>query len=83
MLERVTSPVWHRFEIDGEAYYWTAYPSETRIGDGPWSPTEYLTVSRAADTPGVGQGFPSGTVVTEQNAIDLVRLVKSERGRFL
>jgi hypothetical protein len=80
MLESVDSPAWRRFEIDGETYYWTAYPSQTRIGEGPWSPIEYLTVSRAVDTPGVGEGFPSGAVVTEQNAIDLVRLVKSERG---
>ncbi len=48
--------------------------------DGPSSPNEDLTVSRAVDAPGVGQSFPSGTVVTEQNAIDLVRVVKSERG---
>jgi hypothetical protein len=68
---------WHRFDLDGERYYWTSYPSEHRVGDGPWQPDEYLTVSRSPNTPGVGMVLPAGTVVTEQHAIDLVRLAKA------
>jgi hypothetical protein len=69
--------VWHRFTVDGETYFWTAYPSELRSGDGPWQPTEYLTVSRAPDTAGIGRTFPVGTALAEEDAVDLVRLSKA------
>jgi hypothetical protein len=76
------APVWHRFEVDGETYYWTTYASERRIGTVPLEPTEHLDVARAPNTPGVGHAYPPGTVVTEQHAIDLVRLVMFELRHF-
>ncbi len=69
--------VWHRFTVDGETYFWTAHPSEHRSGHGPSQPDEYLTVSRAPDTAGIGRTFPVGNVLTEQDAADLVRLFKA------
>ena len=68
---------WHEFTVDGETYYWTAYRSMHRIDKGPWEPMEFLTVSRRADAPGVGEVLPVGTTVTEQHAAALVRRFKS------
>ncbi len=68
--------VWRSVDVDGETYYWTAYPSQQQVGHGPWEPIEYLTVSRRAETPGIGASHPAGAVVTEQHAIDLIRLAK-------
>ncbi len=69
-------------DVDGETYYWTAYPSEQKVGDGPWTPIDYLNVSRKPNASGIGMAYPPGTVITEQHAIDLVRLAKAE-GREL
>jgi hypothetical protein len=69
--------VWHRLTVDGETYFWTAYSSQHRSGDGPWQPDEYLTVSRAPDIAGIGRTFPVGTVLTEEDAADLVRLSRA------
>jgi hypothetical protein len=68
---------WHRFTVDGETYFWTAYASEQRSGDGPWESIEYLNVTRAPDAAGVGRTFPVGTALAEQDAVDLVRLCKA------
>ena len=76
------APTWHRINVDGEVYYWTVYPSEQQVGGGPWTPIEYLNVSRQPNTPGIGRGYPAGTVVTEQHAVDLVRLAKAELPEF-
>jgi hypothetical protein len=73
-------PAWRRFVVDGEPFYWRTYPSKTRKSDGPWKPVENLDVTRIPDTPGVGRSLPAGAVVTEQDAIDLVRLFK-DHGR--
>jgi hypothetical protein len=78
----VTHPVWHRFEVDGETYYWRTYPSEQGVNGGSWEPIENLDVARLPDTPGVGQSFPAGTVVVEQDAIDLVRFVQTKLPTF-
>jgi hypothetical protein len=77
----VTLSVWHPFTVNGETYYWTAYPSSQKTGDGPWEPMEYLTVSRQPDTPGVGWPLPQGTQVTEAHAVELVRLVHADGRR--
>jgi hypothetical protein len=69
--------VWHRIDVYGDTYYWTAYASKHKVGDGPWEADEYLTVSRQPDTAGMGAVYPRGTVVTEQHAIDLVRLARA------
>lgn len=74
----VDEPIWRPIDVDGETYYWTVYPSEQRVGDGPWMPIEYLNVSRKANTPGVGAGYPPGTAVSEEQAMALVRLAKVE-----
>jgi hypothetical protein len=78
----VQSPSWHCIDVDGETYFWTTYPSQQRVGDGPRQPIEYVNVSRKPNTPGIGACHPPGTVITEQHAIDLVRLAKAE-GRDL
>jgi hypothetical protein len=75
-------PVWTSFNVDGETYYWTAYASERKVGDGPWEPIESLSVSRRPDTPGIGASHPVGTRITEQHAIDLVRLAKAHGRDF-
>jgi hypothetical protein len=80
LSENVDWPLWRGFEVDGETYYWTAYPSKKRTGEGPWEPVEYLTVSRRPESPGVGQAFPAGEAVTEQHAVGLVRRFK-DNGR--
>jgi hypothetical protein len=41
-------------------------------------PIEYLNVSRMPNTPGIGAGYPPGTIVTDQQAMELVRLAKAE-----
>ena len=78
----MTSPAWHRFEVDGETYYWRTYPSEWRTGQGPWVGVESLEVSRQPDTPGVARSHPAGTTVTEEHAVELVRLFR-EGGRSI
>jgi hypothetical protein len=75
-------PAWHRFQLDGETFYWRTYPSEQSVNGGSWAPIENLDVARLPDTPGVGRSFPAGTVVVEQHAIDLVRLVQTELPKF-
>jgi hypothetical protein len=74
----VDEPIWRRIDVDGETYNWTVYPSEQRVGDGPWMPIEYLNVSRMPNTAGIGAGYPPGTVVTEHQVMELVRLAKAE-----
>jgi hypothetical protein len=69
--------VWTSFVVDGETYYWTAYASARQVGNGPWAPVENLDVSRRPDTAGIGRTLPAGTLVTEQHAVDLVRLGKA------
>ncbi len=63
-------------------YYWSVYPSHEKKGEGAWVPNEYLNVRRHPDTPGAGQTFPRGTVVTEEHAVSLVRLFIPERRAF-
>jgi hypothetical protein len=74
------TPVWRSIDVDGETYYWTAYPSKSKQGDGPWQSIEYLTVSRRPWAPGAGASKPAGTLVTEEDAIELVRYFK-QNGR--
>jgi hypothetical protein len=81
-VPHVGPAVWKSFSVDGETYYWTAHASEQRAGDGAWEPIEYLTVSRRADSPGIGAAHPAGTLVTEQHAVDLVRLAKAHGRDF-
>jgi hypothetical protein len=76
-MGRVQWPDWAPVTVDGETYYWTAYPSKRKVGDGPWEPVESLNVSRRPNTPGTGAAFPPGTVITEQHAIDLLKLAKA------
>jgi hypothetical protein len=71
-------PAWQRFAVDGEPFYWRTYPSKTCRNNGPWEPVETLDVTRIPDTPGIGRVLPAGTVVTEQDALDLVRLFKDD-----
>jgi hypothetical protein len=68
---------WCSFVVDGETFFWTAYSSSWRTGDGPEADTEYLTVSRAPNVPGVGRVYDAGTVVTEEHAVDTVRLFRA------
>ena len=69
---------WRRFEVDGEVFYWAAYRSKGSFNRGPFESIEYLTVSRAPDTPGVGSSLPEGTTITEKHAVDLVRLLRAD-----
>jgi hypothetical protein len=51
----VEPPIWRRFEVDGEVYYWTAYSSEHQVGEGPWQPVECLMIGRPPRHPGCRQ----------------------------
>jgi len=64
---------WHPFEVDGEEFFWCAYPSMSKSGDGPWIPNEYLNIARQPDTRGIGRIYEQGYRVTEADAIDTVR----------
>jgi hypothetical protein len=75
-------PVWHKFEVDGETYYWRTYPSQRKVGDGPIEAVENIDVRRNIDAPAVGNSYPQGTVVTQENAVELVRLMKDEGHEF-
>jgi hypothetical protein len=68
---------WHAFDVDGETFYWTAHPSKSRVDKGPWVDDVMLQISRTPDTPGVGRGYPAGTMVSEEHAIDTVKLFKA------
>jgi hypothetical protein len=68
---------WRRVVVDGETFYWTAYPSKQQTDGGPWEPIEYLTVSRAPNTAGIGAVHPAGTRVTEAHAIEVIELVRA------
>jgi hypothetical protein len=78
----MTHPVWHRIQLGGETYHWRTYPSEQSVNGGSSVPIEHLEGARLPNTPGVGRSFPAGTVVVEQHAIDLVRLVQTELPKF-
>lgn len=64
-VHSVGPTLWTSFSVGGERYYWTAYPSQQRVGDGPWEPIEFLTVSRRPDARGIATAHPVGTLITE------------------
>ncbi len=67
--------MWHRFEVDGEEYFWRTYSSTVKKGAGePWSPCETLDVARQPDTPGVGRTYDHGVEVKEADAVETVRM---------
>jgi len=78
----MVDPEWRTIVVDGETFYWTAYPSEQQRDGGPWEPIEYLIVSHAPNTHGVGWALPAGTQVTEAHATKLVELMRA-RGRTI
>jgi hypothetical protein len=81
-MGRILWPDWAPVVFDGETYYWTSYSWSPRAEDGPVpeggpsGPIECLDISRQPNTPGTGRVFPPGTEVTEQDAVELLRLAK-------
>jgi hypothetical protein len=77
-MPRVGPHAWHRFEVDGVTYFWSAGHTRQKTQRGHWTPIEFLQVGRAPNDPSVGAPLPAGTIVTEEHARELVALMKSE-----
>jgi hypothetical protein len=74
-------PEWHRFEVDGVAYYWRSYATVDRQG----RPADFVIVEIAA-RPGERGAFglvcPAGTVAAERHAIEALRIYLANGGTF-
>ncbi len=73
---------WHAVVVDGVTYHWTAYPTHYRIEEGPLLPCIALSVVlEPGQGGGVAATFPPEKVVTEGDAIEVVRTAL-EHGPF-
>jgi hypothetical protein len=73
----VEPQTWHGFEVDGETFYWSTQTCQLRHGEGRSESGELLTVARKPEPPGVvGVVLPPWAVITEQDAVELVRRFK-------
>jgi hypothetical protein len=69
-------PQWRPITVEGVEYHWTTFSTTGRLGKERDVPIERLTVARKPNSMGIDASFAPGTVVTEQHAIEFVRLMQ-------